>query len=532
MKNGFFQLVHKADGTYLRLIPPQGGGQPLSVDELMEYLNERQIAYNLKELNDAVGSLGAEKVILLNHETIYPHGENYSLYISADKMLAVARFYAPSLGAEELKPEELKAELEAKNIQYGIRTENIEAFFRDRRYCEDVVVAEGEPYEPGKAGTVEYAFAANRKAKPMLREDGSVDFHQLNTICPCKKGDLLARLVPTVQGKPGRNIYGNEVSAPLIKEVRLQYGKNISISEDFLSIYSEVNGHVTLINGEVFVTDLLQLENVDVSTGNVEYDGGILINGNVGSGFTVKATGDIEIKGVVEGARVESGGNISIARGMNGMSKGVLAAKGHIVCKFIENAEVFAGGYITAEAILHSKVQSETEIEVTGKKGFITGGKVMASNKITVKMLGSAMGAATTVAVGISPELKRRQTDLLASRKDILKELATIEPVIMAVIQKNQKNIALSDAQMKNVQQLAIVRQQKKKELEQIGKELEELEEVLLESENPCVDVSGEVYPGTKICISDVSLIVKTNTKYCRFIRAEGDVKMTTFQGA
>jgi len=41
------------------------------------------------------------------------------------------------------------------------------------------------------------------------------------------------------------------------------------------------------------------------------------------------------------------------------------------------------------------------------------------------------------------------------------------------------------------------------------------------------VIVTGDVYPGTKICIGDVSTTVKTSVKYCRFIKEAGDVKMS-----
>ncbi len=46
-------------------------------------------------------------------------------------------------------------------------------------------------------------------------------------------------------------------------------------------------------------------------------------------------------------------------------------------------------------------------------------------------------------------------------------------------------------------------------------------------SENPAVEVEDAVYPGTKICIQDVSMVIKSTIKYCRFIRSEGEVKMT-----
>ena len=59
---------------------------------------------------------------------------------------------------------------------------------------------------------------------------------------------------------------------------------------------SKIDGHVTCVNGKVFVNNVLELENVDVSTGNIEYQGNVIVNNNVINNFSVKAHGDIEVR--------------------------------------------------------------------------------------------------------------------------------------------------------------------------------------------------------------------------------------------
>ena len=66
----------------------------------------------------------------------------------------------------------------------------------------------------------------------------------------------------------------------------------------------------------------------------------------------------------------------------------MLKAKSNIICRFIENATVVSGGYVDAEAILHSKVDAYGEVIVKGKKGFITGGVVRAGNLIEAQTIG------------------------------------------------------------------------------------------------------------------------------------------------
>ena len=123
----------------------------------------------------------------------------------------------------------------------------------------------------------------------------------------------------------------------------------------------------------MFVSDILEVKDVDSSTGDIDYEGSVKINGNVCANFSVRAKGDIEVSGVVEGAYLEAGGDIIITRGMNGMIKGTLKAGGNIVAKFIENAKVHADGYISTESILHSDVYAASEVLVSGRRGYPEG---------------------------------------------------------------------------------------------------------------------------------------------------------------
>lgn len=527
-KNGFFQLVHRSDGTYIRLIPPADGGDSITTKEVMEYLAKHNVSYEAAVINKAVNNLEKEEVILVMLEQIAAERESYELYVSQDKMKAVVRFYPPSEGAEEMTSNEFYNDLKLKNICAGIRDDAIAAFFQNKEYCTDLLIAEGKTPRMGTDGKIEYYFNTEMKVKPEVLSDGSVDFHKLNSICHCKKGDVLAKLILEDIGDPGYDIYGTKIKPREVKKVRLEFGNNIEVSEDRTVIKSMVNGHVSLVNGKVTVTDVLEVENVGTETGDIQYEGSVQIAGNVSAGYAVHASGNIEVKGVVEGAVLESGGNITIARGVNGMGKGLLKAKGYVIAKFIENASVIAGTYINAGSILHSNVKAGTEIEVSGKKGFITGGNVSASYKIEVKTLGSPLGAATVVEVGINPMLKKEQSELQAKYRDNIKNIQMIEPVISALLKKQTLGVEIGKAQMDNMRSLAQARRQKMDENKEITMRLEELGEILTLTGDPVVIVRGEVYSGTKICIGDVSWLLKDAISFCKFIKRDGEVQMTS----
>lgn len=524
--NGYFQLVCEEKSTYLQVMPPTDGGDPVSVVEIMDYLGARNISYNSQNMYSLAGKKEPVRVKLDNEHHL-DERESYKLEVSPDKMQAIVRFYAPSKNGGKMTKSEFISDLEFKGIKFGIQEDAIDQYFQKRRFCEDIIVAVGQAPRHGADAYIEYYFSTDLKARPTLKEDGSVDFFHLNTINHCHKGDVLAKLFPEDVGDAGTNVLGENLKPREVKKNKLKFGRNITLSEDKLTITSDVDGHVTLVDDKVFVSDVLTVENVDNSTGDIDYEGSVQVNGNVCANFTIRARGNIEVSGVVEGAYLEAGGDIIIARGMNGMGRGELNAKGNIVAKFMENTTATARGYVSAESILHSNVQAGDEVTVSGRRGFITGGKVCASNCVTVKTLGSAMGADTIIEVGADPTLKSRILDLQKEIAEASRVVKSVKPLLDATQQKMAKGIKLSPEQVQYMKSLIALNQLKKKEIEDKTQEMEDLQDSLASVTNAQVVVTGEVFQGTKIAIGDSSMIVPSEMQYCRFVRSGGEVKMT-----
>ncbi len=525
--NGYFQIIPKNGMCAIKLFPPKDGGKPISREELTEYLSIKNISYDIKELASTLNSLSDEEVIFMTTtEFKYALGETAKVFIAPDNMSVTVRLIPPFLGAELMSREEFLREFTSRGVKFGLDDSVIDDFLKNRPYCTDVEIAKGLPPVQGSDASIEYFFNTDPRIKPTLNEDGSVDFFNLNTINHCEKGQLLAKLTPAVFGTPGINVKGERIRPREVKQLQLKYGHEIELSEDKTEIRSMVNGHVNLVEGKVFVSSVFEVENVDNSVGNIEYDGNVCVNGNVCENFTIKAKGNIEVKGIVEGAFLEAGGNITIARGMNGMHKGRLTSGGNIVSKFLENATVSAKGFVEAESIMHSNVVAGTDIRVIGKKGFIAGGRAVATNTIEVKNLGSSMGADTVVEVGMDATLKQ---EIAALKKEMLqldKSLATIKPVLDGARIKLTSGVKMTTDQLTQIQKLAKISKEQTDRLTEIEDQLSKIEEPGDAETAGQVIVTGDVYPGTKICIGDVSMVVKSAMKYCRFVKEAGDVKM------
>ncbi|MGL5259230.1 MAG: DUF342 domain-containing protein [Lachnospiraceae bacterium] len=527
--DAFFRIVNKDSGTYIDFIPEKTNGKKINMEELISYLEVNNIEFNLTTIKNIVHSLSSEQTVKVNENKGIPIPEKVEYFLSEDNMELQARIIPGSNDGEVISKTQMLNDLKCMGINFGIVESNIDIFLSDKKYFTYYLIAKGENAVPGKDAYVEYLFDIDPKAHPKRKEDGSVDYFNLDIFSKCSKGGILAKLHPAVAGICGKNLKGQSIKPQVVKKKVLKVGKNVELSPDKKEAYSMIDGHVELSGETIVVNDVMILEEVDTSTGNISYDGDVKITGNVRANFEIIATGNVEVLGSVESATIEAGKNIMIARGMNGMGKGKLIAGESIMVSFIENTSVEAKGNIKAGAILYSNVLAGTHISVVDNKGAITGGYLCATNYIEANILGSKLGADTILEVGVNPNMKQKYKDLQKDISEARKTILAASPVIDSIKNKIATGVKMPKAQVKQVQELSNIVTLKQKEL--IGKEQEitTLHRIIQLSNNSYVIGRKEIFQGTKIVISDVSQIVKETVKECKFVKQDGVIKYQSF---
>lgn len=526
--NGYFQLLHKENGTYMKLYPAQNGGTPISYNKVTAYLSRIKITdYNMKVLSNAILEATEIQEIQLNTAVCYPEDEFLEIIADEFHLKAVGVFYPPSSKGKLLTKQEIISNLVRSGIKFGVIEQNIEAFLENRLYCTEIDLAQALQPVQGKSAEIEYMFKTEGLGKPKINEDGSVDFHQLDMINNVKALDVLAVLTPVDYGKPGLDIYGNVIKPVKVIPRILRYGSNIHLSEDKLTMYSDVAGHVSLVGDRVFVSDTYEVPaDVSVASGDIEYAGNVLVRGNVVTGFTVKAEGDIIVEGVVEGATLIAKGQIILKRGIQGMGKGKLLSDSNITARFIENCNVISGGSITTETIMHSYVTAKGEILVTGKRSMITGGEVKSAKGITSKILGSTMCTQTVVAIGLDDNIMKEYKALEKEMDDIKEEQKKFVQVFAILKKRVESGKELTVEQKKQ----AVTAKQGFTKLQEnfISKEQRYMQ-LKIEVDNfkgGRIKFTGSVYPGVKIVISSASMYVKDEVSHGQFVVDRADIRV------
>ncbi len=527
-KNGYFKLIIKEDGTYIQLFEAEPGGNPIVYDELSNYLIDRKIyEYDKAALGRAFLSLKDMLEVKLTSNIIPIQDEAGKVELGEERMKAICRFYPPSNGGRLMTKDDIIALLVKAGVKYGVDETRIDQFIAERKYCTDYLMAVATPAVQGHDAVITYHFNTDLTKKPKTNEDGSVDFHQLDIISRCRKGDLLATLSPVDYGKPGIDVCGNVIRPNKVNNKTLRYGSKTVLSEDGLALFSEVDGHVSLVDGKVVVSDTYEVDgDVDASTGDIIYDGNVIIKGNVITGYSIKAKGDVEVNGVVEGAYIEAGGQIILRRGIQGMNKGILKAASNIITKFIENSEVIAGGYITTESIMHSRVSAKGDIVVGGRKGFVTGGEIRSGTLISIKNAGSHMGTSTLLEVGIDPKTLEEFRELEKKLADLQSEKDRIVQAVATVRKRLQSSGTLQYDKLETLRQLTQSNILLEEQLQKARRRYDELRFEVEGNQTGMIKVQDSVYPGTKIVISNVIYFVREEIHHTKFVRDRADIKL------
>ena len=451
--------------------------------------------------------------------------EEMTIEITPDKMIAVVSFGQASEDGHRLSKEEIKKCIQGKGIVYGLDEKVIEEIGSQRQVSFKYIIARGVAPQKGADASHKFHFDYENlgKVQPKENVDGTVDFKDLNIVYNVTEGQVLYEKIPATDGIEGKNVLGEVVRAQRGKDLRLPKGKNVNVLEDGRTLAAGISGRLCYDNHNIYISPLLVIEeDVDSSTGNIEFIGNILINGNVKNGFQVKASGSIEIHGCVEAADIEAGDDVVIWYGIQGMDKGSIKTTGNLTAKFIQNAKVEASGNIVTEAIMHSEVGANN-IYVDKGKGLIVGGKVMAASYIFATTIGSPMATHTDIQIGIPPHILNEFKEVERNYFSIIEEMKKIGQSITFLTTKQTQG-ELSKERIELLRKLLTTREQiqvQQKEITIKYKELSSRVQSVIASE---IKVKNILHPGVKVTIGSQVKYIKEEYSHCSVRKSEADI--------
>lgn len=446
-------------------------------------------------------------------------------YEGINKMTYALSVDPPEGNGTPVSLDMLQRFLKEHRVVYGLDEDALQ-LLADGLYNKPLEIARGTPVCNGEDGSIKELFP--REVKPTFkeREDGTINFKEMNLVVNVEEGQTLCEITLPTDGTEGRNVYGSPIKprrglAPVVPA-----GENTKVIEEGRKLVAAKTGSLVFQKGKFRVEPVLKVDNVDNSTGNLRFNGDIVVKGFVQEGFEIYSTGNVRIEGSVEGASIYADGSILLVNGINGMGRGILQAGKEITSKYIENCSIRAGGDVKAETIVNSTVETDGNVEISGKRGRIAGGKLTVFGSINSRRVGSRSAVQTVIVLGSTPSMMREKMELENRLKELNDKYEEMRKSLDYLERLDKAKQIITPERKKTLNQMRLQAPVLKMKRAKLMEQKAELEE-RLQGVAHCMLVSQKVYPPTKIMIGNASMVIQDITENCRIYRnSQGEISV------
>ncbi|MDA3901764.1 MAG: FapA family protein [Spirochaetes bacterium] len=509
---GTFSVRVTKSGIWFTVRPPKGRGRKVAVSDVAQRIDQLQIKNFDENLVKKTISAQTGKPVRIGDwvPTIENDGTMY-IEVSDNEMLAVAHFEPPRHSGRHMELDDVLHALKSAGVVLGIDEEAINNYLESMNYSTPLVAAKGVQPKNGTDAYVEYKVRVEKEIS-FDNDDDSVDFKDLNLIENVVVGQLLAVKRPATNGVEGRTVKNNIIPVHSGKDTTIKHGEGTILSDDATELTAERNGQVILKGEKICVDEVLVVQgDVNNVTGNIVMMGSVLITGNVLDEFSVKASGNVEVRGSVQKAVIEAEGDIVIRQGINGRDEGrIETTSGSIFAKFVNRANLIAEkNVVVTEELLQSHVDAGGTVFCNGRRAQIVGGVIRAGDEVNAKQIGSDSYTKTYIYVGMNPKILQQMNDLNNSLTTTKEELEKLE-LDVKTLTSRKKSARLSEEQNEKLNMMVDRQQKLTKRRDDISLEKEELEQYLEVIEHKgIVCAEKQLYPGVEIIIKNERLPVQ-----------------------
>jgi uncharacterized protein (DUF342 family) len=386
------------------------------------YINTANVKNAIAELNEILKPLQDKQTGReITYQILERIDATISITIDSDEMGATAEITAAQ-GGKHLSAKAILTSAQEAGVKKGFSKEELVklAQLAAREKPNNHVtlqIASGKLAVNGKDAEIKplVESAQSRILRPKKREDGSVDMRDLGDIICVTIGEPIAKKIPFTTGKQGYTVTATSLPAEPGNDIPLVSGEGTAISPSNQNILlSEKVGLPKVIANGMAVDEIYKIKNVTVATGNINFTGSVIIDGDVNDGMKVIASGDVTVGGFVESATIEAGGDVTISGGIIGKKHDIektkvtdvsmsvsINAKGNIYAKYCQYAEISCSKDVRIEnQLLHSLLNIQGGLKVgTEEKsnGKLIGGYIKAGTFVSAGIVGATAGSNTVI---------------------------------------------------------------------------------------------------------------------------------------
>lgn len=205
---------------------------------------------------------------------------------------------------------ELKEQLSINGVKYGIIEENLNKALNTEG-VNSLLIAKGDETVNDEDDALEILFKVENKREFSEDEKGTVDFKSIGFVKSVNKGAVIAVKHAGKTGNDGRDVTGKVTKHKTGKKINLKIGEGCTLKDD--KVIAARQGEPSYIGQKFCIFELHEVQSdVDISTGNIKFDGDVIVHGEVKEGMEVEAGNNVKILKSVENAKIKAKGNVVI----------------------------------------------------------------------------------------------------------------------------------------------------------------------------------------------------------------------------
>ncbi|QXC32075.1 FapA family protein [Aeromonas sp. FDAARGOS 1409] len=467
------------------------------------------------------------------------------IQVDKDQMSARAQITA-DWGGQPLTLAQLREALAASPVKQGVSERLLAAAVLAAGEAApgallSPVIALGKAAKHGLDTRLErlVATAAERILTPQELDHGKVDMRDLGTLLTVKAGAALMRRHPATQGVDGFTVTGQVLPARSGKESAMTAGEGTCLSpEDPDLLLATRPGLPCQERAGMRVDEVLSVKQVDIRHGHVEFEGSLLVTGDVMPGMRVKTSGDVVIGGFVEGGYIESGGTITVRNGIIGRKQGEdeylchLNAGGEIHAGYAQYARLEADGDIQILSQLsHCYCRSGQDLKVGDsamRKGHLIGGVNIANRLIMAPVLGASAANRTRLQILGGYFSQKEQELALRQRKQACREqIDKLQDLILRLLQ-----LPGDKRNPETLQKIKALRTRQLDESRSLDEQLVEAQQALQAlMANMDIIATQRLFPGVEVEMAHHHNRVDIEHGPIHFAIREDQLQLTPYQG-
>jgi len=174
---------------------------------------------------------------------------------------------------------------------------------------------------------------------------------------------------------------------------------------------------------------------------------------------------------------------------------------------------------------MNTNVMAKGTVTVQGRNGLIVGGEVRSYKMISAKTIGSTMGTATNLIVGVDPNLSEEIEKMKEEIIELNKEREKLLQIISILQKRQEEGIELESDKVALLRKSVVSMAEIDEHLKKLRNEFNQKTKLVSEVTDARIRVYGTIYPGVKLMFGETYIFLKEEKTYCQFIKEHGEIK-------